>query len=69
MACPKKNNWCEGLLLDIDFSGLAERVEKQYYGPTETHKYNEEQDPEEGYIVRGIGPVYHKVDNPERDRY
>lgn len=58
--------WCADLWVDIDFE-IDTSI--KYYGPSETNSFYDPQDPEEGYVVRGIGPVYHKVENPECDFY
>ena len=73
MANPKKRKkrekFCEDLWNDIDFSGLAESMNEPDTGTKEAHQYIDGGDPNDGYHVRGIGPVTWKVTNPECDAY
>lgn len=66
MEKKKRKKRCADLWMDIDFKI---NIDKKYYGPSETNSFFDLQDPEEGYVVRGVGPVYHEVTNPECDAY
>lgn len=66
MENKKREKRCADLWLDIDFDI---DVSQKYYGPSETNSFFDPQNPNAGYVVRGVGPVYHKVTNPECDAY
>ena len=47
--------WCRELWVDwddIDFD-----LPEKYYGPSPTNSFYDLQDPDEGYILRGVGTV------------
>ena len=69
MAKPKREKWCPDLWKKICFSSETESIENSDTGPTERHQYIDYEDPEDGYHVRGIGPVTWEVTNPECDAY
>lgn len=65
---PRKQTekWCEDLWVDIDFKI---DIDRKYYAESETNSFYDPQDPDDGYVVRGISPVYDKIENQKYDFY
>ena len=66
MANSQREKKCADLWMDIQFDIDLNKPDD---GPRETNSFWDYQDPNEGYVVRGVGPVYHEVGNPECDAY
>ena len=58
--------WCPELWVDIDFD-IDTNI--RYYNPSKAKSFYDPQDLEDGYLIRGVSPVYHKVEDPRRDFY
>lgn len=46
---------CEKLWVNIDATGFAKNVSTPSHGPSVTHQYIENQDPQTGYLGRSNG--------------
>lgn len=62
----KREKRCATLWVDIDFNI---DTQKKHYGRSETNSFYDLQDPKDGYVVRGIGPVSQKIVDPAHDAY
>lgn len=67
MVKEKRKKKCSDLWMNIEFN--FGNLNKPDDGPTEVHQYIDYEDPEEGYHVKGVGPVTWTVTNPECDHY
>ena len=61
--------WCSELWVDWDDVDIEKNFEAKSYGPSVTNSFYDLQDPDEGYILRGVGTVGRQIYDREHDYY
>ena len=60
--------FCPKCWEDIDFD-IEKILATKRYEPTKVRSFYDSQSIEEGYLICGVSPVYHEVDDPKHDFY
>ena len=61
--------WCPELWMDWDDVDFSKDFAAKSYTPSKTNSFYDLQDPDEGYILRGVGTVGRPIYDREHDFY